>query len=460
MVAELRIVLIITSFFILQNFFAQGIEIPASGSIESIGNTSIEITDGNFMNSGTYIIGTGNLIFSGSSYGSILGSSNNDFYHLTINNSNGVSLLSTGYNVINDMLTFSNGLLNTNTNYITINDNAIITGNNMIKYINGNCRKVGNDAFLFPIGNNGKYAPIAITAPTSISDHFTASYYNQNPNPLYNVSLLAPSIYNVSSIEYWALDRTNGTSDVNVSLYWDTASGVNNLVDLSVVRWDGSLWTDEGNAGTTGNTSSGSIISNVVTNFNLFTLGSVSSSNPLPVELVAFNAKCVDGTTQINWTTASEINCDYYLVEKMDNENSFATIGRVQGNGNSNQPINYKFEDNNSNQISYYRLTQVDFDGEAHTYNDKITVSICEDGNFQMDLNGNINEVNIVVNASIENVLIKIYNLNGALIFSSSTSLSYGNNKIDFTNYNLATGMYLINVHTEQKEKSTKLIIK
>ncbi len=451
----------LTSFFILWTLtsIAQGIEITSNAFVQAVGNATIEITDGNFTNNGTYMMGTENLIFSGSTLGSISGSSNNDFYHLTVNNSNGVTHTSSGYVAVNNLLIFSNGLFNTGSNFLIINDNATYSGASITTYINGNCRKVGNDVFVFPIGNNGKYAPIAITSPSVITDHFTATYFKTNPNLLYDITLKELSIDHVSKLEYWTLDRTNGTSNVNVTLYWDTASAVNNLTDLRVVRWDGNLWVDEGNSAISGSISLGTITSEIVASFSPFTFGSSTLNNPLPVELIAFSAECFNGTTQLKWTTASEINCDYYQVEKMDEENNFTTIGRVFGNGNTNQFSNYQFEDGNSSQLSYYRLKQVDYNGESHTYNDKIAFSNCDEVNFNMDLFGNINEVTIVVNSFIEECVIKIYDINGSVLLATVKSLNYGANKFNFANSNLAAGMYLFNIQIGQEIKSTKLIV-
>lgn len=458
---KLILFLILTNFLflIVQTSIAQGIEITSNASIQAVGNATIEITDGNFTNNGTYTMGTENLLFSGSTLGSISGSRNNDFYHLTVNNSNGVTHASSGYVAINNLLTFSNGLFNTGSNIIIINDNATVIGNNTTKYINGNCRKVGDDAFIFPVGNSGKYAPIAITAPSVITDHFTATYFKTNPNPLYNVSLKEPSIDHVSKLEYWTLDRTNGASNVNVTLCWDTASAVNNLIDLRVVRWNGSLWVNNGHSATSGNINLGNITSGTISSFSPFTFGSSTLNNPLPVELIAFSAECFNSTTQLKWTTASEINCDYYQVEKMDEENNFTTIGRVFGNGNTNQFSNYQFEDGNSSQLSYYRLKQIDYNGEFHTYNDKIVFSNCDEVNFNMDLFGNINEVTIVVNSFIEECEIKIYDINGSVLLATIKSLNYGVNKFNFANSNLAAGMYLVNIQIGQEIKSTKLIV-
>jgi len=83
----------------------------------------------------------------------------------------------------------------------------------------------------------------------------------------------------------------------------------------------------------------------------------------LPIELVSFTAKSIKHKTILNWTTATEINNEYFEIQKSINGNEFNTIGTVVGNGNSSILINYSYTDTNS-ETAYYRLKQVDFNNE------------------------------------------------------------------------------------------------
>lgn len=92
---------------------------------------------------------------------------------------------------------------------------------------------------------------------------------------------------------------------------------------------------------------------------------------PLPVELISFEGVNLEEGNMLIWKTASEINSDYYLVEHSTtgefDENS--VIGNKTAAGNSNQVIEYSFLDNNFKEtINYYRITQVDFNGEYKIY--------------------------------------------------------------------------------------------
>ncbi|MBL0103765.1 MAG: T9SS type A sorting domain-containing protein [Bacteroidetes bacterium] len=66
----------------------------------------------------------------------------------------------------------------------------------------------------------------------------------------------------------------------------------------------------------------------------------------------------------VSWTTASEINNDYFTVERSVNGNEWEIIQRVIGAGNSTNYLSYQFRDvNPRNGISFYRLRQTDYDG-------------------------------------------------------------------------------------------------
>ena len=85
----------------------------------------------------------------------------------------------------------------------------------------------------------------------------------------------------------------------------------------------------------------------------------------LPVEMLSFDAVCKEGITLINWSTATEINNDYFTIEKSSDALSFKPIGTVNGSGNSSTVINYNWVDNQPlDKTTYYRLKQTDFNGD------------------------------------------------------------------------------------------------
>jgi len=101
-------------------------------------------------------------------------------------------------------------------------------------------------------------------------------------------------------------------------------------------------------------------------NTRYITIASINVITPLPVELLSFDAKLNQKrTVDLTWQTASEINNDYFLIEKSVDNQNWAVIGTIDGAGNSNQLLNYVSEDiSPANGNNYYRLKQYDFNGE------------------------------------------------------------------------------------------------
>jgi N-acetylneuraminic acid mutarotase len=93
-------------------------------------------------------------------------------------------------------------------------------------------------------------------------------------------------------------------------------------------------------------------------------LSGMGGSAPAPVELVDFNVTAEGENALLEWTTASELNNDFFSVERSGDGHNYATIGQIPGQGTSDEINEYRFSDGQPlNGTSYYRLKQVDFDG-------------------------------------------------------------------------------------------------
>ena len=91
----------------------------------------------------------------------------------------------------------------------------------------------------------------------------------------------------------------------------------------------------------------------------------------LPVELIGFTGEAIDVGNLLAWSTASEKDCDRFMIERGTDPDQLAPIGQVEANGNSQQIINYQFLDQEAPAgLAYYRLMIVDEDGSieySHT---------------------------------------------------------------------------------------------
>ena len=333
------------------------------------------------------------------------------------------------------------------TNIVYMNDNSVVSSVSNNAFIDGPIEKRGNDIFTFPVGNNSFYRPISMTAPSNTAHAFRAQYFENNPHPTYDITLKDPSIDHVSGCEYWILDRTNGASNVTVTPSWDVNScGVTNLSELTVARWDGTMWKDHGNGATTGNLTTGTVsTSGSVTSFSPFTLASSTASNPLPVEIIAFNAKLSDNKVNLNWITASEINNDYFTIEKSKDALYWEYVNEQNGAGNSNTILKYNDVDEAPYQgISYYRLKQVDFNGDFD-YSNIISVSYSKN---RIDVYPN--PVKNVLNFTNLNAtdIVKIYSVNGQLVYQGNT------NKVNTSTWD--SGIYEVFIISSSGDNKSK----
>ncbi|MCB0428685.1 MAG: T9SS type A sorting domain-containing protein [Flavobacteriales bacterium] len=347
-------------------------EIRNSGNLRIHSGANMAVY-GDLTNNGTFTSNSGTIYYVGSALQTIDGSNTPDANNFIINNSNGIQL-DVEYQ-ISGSLTFTDGIITTNransaTEFVNFLDNATVSGMADDKHVDGVVRKTGDDAFTFPVGDGGRYMPLTITAPSVATDIFTAQYIYSDPDPTYDATSREGTLYNVSRVEYWLMDRTNGSSDVTVTLSFVTSSGVLDLPDLVVARWDGTKWVDEGNGGTTGDKDDGTVASAAaVTSFgSAFAIGTITSDNPLPIQWLDFIAYYQDHDVKLNWTTATEINNDHFTIERSRDGVLFEEIGTVRGKGNSSTISRYASADPEPYKgESYYRIKQTDYDG-TYTY--------------------------------------------------------------------------------------------
>jgi hypothetical protein len=167
----------------------------------------------------------------------------------------------------------------------------------------------------------------------------------------------------------------------------------------------------------------------------------------LPIELIDFNASCLTNGIQLNWSTASEIENDYFLVDKSLNGIDWQQVAKVGGNGTSNSINKYIHIDYtaNSNGLVYYRLSQVDKDRKTTIF--KMIDVICSNVPDKMILYPNpaSTELNIHldVNAASANNIIKLINNIGETVMETKVDLTKGFNSFIFP-VDFQSGTYTI----------------
>jgi hypothetical protein len=207
-------------------------------------------------------------------------------------------------------------------------------------------------------------------------------------------------------------------------------------------------------SGTLGINGSGSIGSAVLSQ------NCSSCAIALPIELISFDGKNTKEFIFLDWSTASEKNNDFFNVLHSYDGLKFNSIGQVGGGGTSDSIRYYSYKDYDAKTgINYYKLKQVDFDGNSV---DSKVISV----------NKNDLEYNILIypipspspdiklmlykNFGLGNV--KCIDINGRIIFSvnidTNESLEY-----DFGKYSLPSGIYFIKIETDDCVYIKQIII-
>lgn len=295
------------------------------------------------------------------------------------------------------------------------------------------------------VGEDPSFAidDIVLSVASSI-EQFTAEYFYSDPQIPYG-NVLLPNLATITNCEYWILTRDVGSSNRTVTLTFDANScGYQTTpANLLVANHNTGNWYDRGNGGFTATTITTAAAQTV---YGPYTLGSVT---PLPVELVNFTAKYNGKTVDLNWITASEINNDFFTVERTKDGKEFSMIVKIPGAGNSTT-INYyeASDDAPLNGLSYYRLMQTDFDGTNST-GKLVPIKINENdfGIAYLYPDNNLNEINIQLENITGKINAEVIDVLGRTVISQEF---YSSNETSFlilhTPY-LNSGIYILRIH-------------
>jgi hypothetical protein len=315
--------------------------------------------------------------------------------------------------------------------------------------------------------NSGAGTYIASTIPTIIHDQSSGNNFSQL------------KYFSISGQGYLATTggSTDGAKIVKIFKIVGTDLSVNASFELVRTLSDGAYTYVTGNGGQSDLIFSKNIVTStdfgVATSYDLklyqlvtrnaisaYTLN-FATNGTLPVELTSFNAAIKNNQNTLNWTTASESNNSGFEVQSSTDGTNFNKIGFVAtkgANGNSNAVLAYSFVDANAtNGTTYYRLNQIDFNGDSKLSDVKfINNKLSEVVSFSVYPNPVTNEIKVATAVQdLNGYQVDLYNTNGMKV--KTLNLLDGNT-IDVSD--LSSAIYLMKITKDNSLLQTMKVVK
>ncbi len=382
--------LTVTGNFINGNWGSASVNIKSGGTF-TVNGTLTESGSDSFTNAGTFNVGT-----------------------YTLNGAGGNTITNTGtINVTNDFtfnvartITSTSGTINVGGAFTTGSASAVLNLSNTVVNVTGNINITGSSTFSevstsITVGGNFNNTG-SVSTSVGGTLHITGSINNTGSSNL-NLNGATTVGGNVTG--------TGGTHiTANLSLAVTGAislTGSAYMNGTGTVSW-GTFTTDNSGSylgcadGTHFDTDAGSapVVPAPISHSINLNIGCTS----LPVELLYFN---INGNI-LEWSTASEINNDYFIIEKSVDTKCWSEYSVVNGNGNSNRIINYNYT---VIEGYYYRLSQIDFDATRTYFN----VVYCSGKETEGKLIGVYNIFGQKVDSNYDGIQILIYS-NGTVV--------------------------------------------
>lgn len=178
----------------------------------------------------------------------------------------------------------------------------------------------------------------------------------------------------------------------------------------------------------------------------------------LPVEMQSIGVNCHDGFTQLHWATSSEFNASHFVVERSRDGILWLVQDTLQAVGTTTLSSNYHFDEEAHGGLIYYRLIQVDTDGNQQIFGPVSSACEVEKSEITVYPNPAKNtffvEIHAVTNA--DNTQLQVLDNVGRVIQEQSVDLMKGSNTFFFDISKLNSGTYFI--HAKNREQSMESV--
>ena len=386
------------------------------------------------------------------------------FNEIVVHSENGDVTLSNPVEVKTALTLTKGDIITTASNYLNTGS-ATITGGGNTSHVQGTLKRTiaSNNAIDFPVGNGALLKKVIITPSDATSRVWTITQAN-----VAGVDQTVSGVLDhVSPTNYWDISPSSAAANTLMQLTWGTNPGIDeaDLSNIVLAHYNSAGYWEEIATTTSGGPSSGSV-SGTVSNFSPFSLGSKSSGNILPIDLISFTTNCNNDVVEVDFSVASQKNNDYFLVERSVDGIEWVEIGRLQGENESNNQKEYTILDFTPiDGMSYYRLTQVDYDGKFKTFSAVSNLCYTKETNLPIVVYPVPVVKEFTIEISIEDyqgsdVFYTITDLQGSVVLAKSLELNRGLNILTADIGHLSSGTYILSFNNTMNHIPNTKIIK
>jgi len=421
--------------------------IQANARVTVTGGVTV-VRDANLICNGQWHSSGGVVSFSGSNSSAIGGSGDARFYQLNLAKSQ-LSTVTLNTNLqIGKALNFANGYIDLNGRQLVLTDTAQFNNES------DTSRIIGPRGGKIVISASGVDAPYRLNlgglgAVLTSTDNLGALTIDRSP--------MAVSAGG-SSIQRTYFIQPQNNSGLNVTLrFYYLRSELNGNDPSTLNLWkstDGIGWSLVG--ADARDTANHYVEKSGLADLSYWTL--ISTSNPLPIKLVSFNALCTGNEVLVSWTTGSESQLDKFQLQRSANGTNWLTIGSIPAENAANG-ANYTFRDPAPQTAGYYRLQIIDVDG--HSSYSNIFHGGCSDIGLPFSVYPNPAGSQAIAQISLRQACtgkVQVVNMAGQTLYETIWNLQPGINQLPLAVGGWASGAYLLRLVLPNGVQTAQLI--
>jgi len=181
--------------------------------------------------------------------------------------------------------------------------------------------------------------------------------------------------------------------------------------------------------------------------------GTIEIGTVLPITVQSFDAEAMSKGNKVSWTTASEVNNQYQIIEKSsDGASNWSEVDRIESRGDSKTARSYEVMDMDPYTMTYYRIKSVDFDGYTE-YSKVISLERkATTGKLNVFPNPTTDIITIeTAIATSGNVTFTLVDLQGRIVSTETINSDAGAVSQSISLDGLSTGMYMLTVSTNNE---------